>query len=70
MSTTLKTEYARNRRMIRTTIFLTEAMDLNLSALALQTGESRSTLIRLALTKYMKEKGYDPHKKPRIAVRY
>lgn len=70
MSTTLRTENARNRRMVRTTIFLTEAMDLNLSALALQTGESRSTLIRLALVKYMKEKGYDPHKKPRIAVRH
>lgn len=61
---------ATKQRMVRTTIFLTEAMDLNLSALALKTGESRSTLIRLALAKYMKENGYDPNKRPRITVRH
>jgi hypothetical protein len=54
--------------MVRTTIFLPVAMDMNLSALALMTGESRSTLIRLALTQYMKEKGYDAHKKPRVTI--
>jgi hypothetical protein len=57
-------------QMVRTAIFLTDAMDQNLSAMALQTGESRSTLIRLALAKYMKANGYNPSKRPRVTVRH
>jgi len=52
----------------RTTIFLPDVMDENLNCLALQTGESRATIVRLALAQYMVSKGYDPYKKPKITV--
>jgi Ribbon-helix-helix protein, copG family len=55
--------------LTRTTIFLPDEMDQNLDCLALMTGESKATIVRLALAKYMKETyGYDPYKKPKITV--
>lgn len=52
----------------RTTIFLPEVLDENLDCLSMQTGESRATIVRLALAQYMLNQGYDPYKKPKITV--
>lgn len=57
-------------KLVRTTIFLPAIMQFNLQVLALQTGESQATIIRLAIASYLKTQGYDPHKKPQIKVRY
>lgn len=54
--------------MKRTTIFLPTNMMLNLQALALQTGESQSTIIRTALAVYMTNQGYKPYVKPRVRI--
>lgn len=54
--------------LIRTTIFLPNAMACNLAALALQTGDSQASIIRHALATYMKKAGYDPYKQPQIKV--
>jgi predicted DNA-binding protein len=54
--------------MKRTTIFLPTNMLLNLQVLALQTGESQSTIIRTALAAYMVAQGYKPYTKPKVRV--
>ena len=58
----------KKERLMRTTIFLPNAMARNLAALALQTGDSQAGIIRQALAAYMKKAGYDPYKQPRIKV--
>lgn len=57
-----------NGTLNRTTIFLPDVLDENLDCLSLQTGESRATIVRLALAQYMLQQGYDPYKKPKITV--
>lgn len=57
-------------KLHRTTIFLTTALSKNLDVLSLQTGESRSTIIRMALAEYLKQRGYKPHKEPIVTVRH
>lgn len=55
-------------KLRRTTIFLPNAMAMNLAALALQTGETQASIIRQALAAYMKSAGYEPYKRPRVRV--
>jgi hypothetical protein len=43
-------------------------MARNLAALALQTGDSRASIVRQALAAYMKTFKYKPYKKPTIKV--
>ena len=52
----------------RTTIFLPDVLNQNLGCIALEKGESKATIVRLALAQYMLSQGYDPYKKPKITV--
>lgn len=55
----------------RTTIFLTEALNENLDALALITGRPKGEIVRQAVSEYIRQhKGFDPSKKPKITVSY
>jgi hypothetical protein len=57
-------------RITRTTVFLTDALDLNLEALALTTGMSKGEHVRRAVTQYLEGVGLEPNKKPKIMVSY
>lgn len=57
-------------KITRTTIFLTDVLNENLDALALTTGEPKGEIVRKALTEYIRNKGLEPDKKPKIRVSY
>jgi hypothetical protein len=57
-----------NGTLNRTTIFLPDVLNQNLGCIALEKGESKATIVRLALAQYMISQGYDPYKKPKITV--
>jgi hypothetical protein len=43
-------------------------MTANLDCLALQIGESKATIVRQALAKFMQSYGYDPYAMPKVTV--
>lgn len=59
-----------SKNVTRTTIFLTEALNDNLDALALTTGEPKGVIVRKAVSEYLKKQGMQPHKKPKVSVSY
>ena len=57
-------------KLTRTTIFLADVLNDNLSALALRTGDSKSVLVREAVAELLKKRGLKPFQKPEVHVTY
>ena len=58
------------KNVTRTTIFLTDALNDNLEALALTVGEPKGVLVRKAVSEFLKRQGMQPHRKPKVSVSY
>jgi len=57
--------------LTRTTIFLTENLSRNLDLLAIQEGKSKGELIREVMSRYLREHGFHPDRRPaRVNVEY
>ncbi|MGH9828185.1 MAG: hypothetical protein ACREDR_33595 [Blastocatellia bacterium] len=54
----------------RTTLVLPLTLDQNLEGYALTVGVPKGELIKRVLTEYLKEKGLQPHKRPKVAISY
>lgn len=54
----------------RTTVFLPNVLNENLTCLALQNDVPKAEIVRQALAEYMQKKGIKPDKKPKITITY
>ena len=59
-----------NSASVRTTILLPETLNKNLEVLSLKMGETKSDIVRNALSNYLEAKGLDPSSLPNITVSY
>lgn len=61
---------AASQRQARTTVILTESLNLNLDFLALRSRRAKGEIIREALADYVKKQGLVPESVPSIEVSY
>lgn len=58
-----------DNRLVKTTIFLPEAMCENLAFMAMATRQTKADIVRDAIAKLMEHGGYQPFSKPRLPDR-
>jgi hypothetical protein len=60
---------AKSPNLVRTTVVIPDALDQNLAAWCLVSGQTKSEALKRALTEFLLKEGLQPDQKPQITYR-